>query len=140
MEKISFFSRQLLYFIVFCCSFATMNAQENPSDSASVRQDFSLPNPLRYEAFYDVTSGMYFLYPKVGNMVVGNPVSMSSEEYHQYMLSNQLSEYYKEKSSTHDLGSRKDQTDALKKGLLPSVNIKNKLFLNLFLKYVLWYT
>lgn len=132
MEKISFFSRQLLYFIVFCCSFATMNAQENPSDSASVRQDFSLPNPLRYEAFYDVTSGMYFLYPKVGNMVVGNPVSMSSEEYHQYMLSNQLSEYYKEKSSTHDLGSRKDQTDALKKGLLPSVNIKNKLFESLF--------
>lgn len=132
MEKISFFSRQLLYFIVFCCSFATMNAQENPSDSASVRQDFSLPNPLRYEAFYDVTSGIYFLYPKVGNMVVGNPVSMSSEEYHQYMLSNQLSEYYKEKSSTHDLGSRKDQTDALKKGLLPSVNIKNKLFESLF--------
>nr|WP_242589776.1 cell surface protein SprA [Kaistella haifensis] len=109
-----------------------MNAQEKPSDSASVRQDFSLPNPMRYEAFYDVTSGMYFLYPKVGNMVVGNPVSMTSAEYHQYMLSNQLSEYYKEKSSTHDLGSRKDQTDALKKGLLPSVNIKNKLFESLF--------
>ncbi|MDN5578360.1 MAG: cell surface protein SprA, partial [Chryseobacterium sp.] len=109
-----------------------MNAQEKPSDSASVRQDFSLPNPMRYEAFYDVTSGMYFLYPKVGNMVVGNPVSMTSAEYHQYMLSNQLSEYYKEKSSTHDLGSRKDQTDALKKGLLPSVNIRNKLFESVF--------
>ena len=132
MEKISFFCRQFTYLFVFCCTFATVNAQDKPSDSASVRQDFSLPNPLRYEAFYDVTSGMYFLYPKVGNMVVGNPVSMSSEEYHQYMLSNQLSEYYKEKSSTHDLGYRKDQTDALKKGLLPSVNIKNKLFESLF--------
>ncbi|WP_449404350.1 T9SS outer membrane translocon Sov/SprA [Kaistella haifensis] len=132
MEKISFFCRQFLYLFVFCCTFATVNAQEKPSDSASVRQDFSLPNPMRYEAFYDVTSGMYFLYPKVGNMVVGNPVSMTSAEYHQYMLSNQLSEYYKEKSSTHDLGSRKDQTDALKKGLLPSVNIKNKLFESLF--------
>ncbi|OWK98378.1 cell surface protein SprA [Kaistella haifensis DSM 19056] len=128
----SFFCRQFLYLFVFCCTFATVNAQEKPSDSASVRQDFSLPNPMRYEAFYDVTSGMYFLYPKVGNMVVGNPVSMTSAEYHQYMLSNQLSEYYKEKSSTHDLGSRKDQTDALKKGLLPSVNIKNKLFESLF--------
>ena len=102
MEKISFFCRQFIYLFVFCCSFATLNAQEKPSDSASVRQDFSLPNPMRYEAFYDVTSGMYFLYPKVGNMVVGNPVSMSSAEYHQYMLSNELSEYYKEKSSTHD--------------------------------------
>lgn len=132
MEKISFFCRQFTYLFVFCCSFATLNAQEKPSDSASVRQDFSLPNPMRYEAFYDVTSGMYFLYPKVGNMVVGNPVSMTSAEYHQYMLSNQLSEYYKEKSSTHDLGSRKDQTDALKKGLLPSVNIRNKLFESVF--------
>lgn len=132
MEKISFFCRQFLYLFVFCCTFATVNAQDKPSDSASVRQDFSLPNPMRYEAFYDVTSGMYFLYPKVGNMVVGNPVSMTSAEYHQYMLSNQLSEYYKEKSSTHDLGSRKDQTDALKKGLLPSVNIRNKLFESVF--------
>ncbi|AZB23005.1 cell surface protein SprA [Kaistella haifensis] len=128
----SFFSRQFLYLFVFCCTFATVNAQDKPSDSASVRQDFSLPNPMRYEAFYDVTSGMYFLYPKVGNMVVGNPVSMTSAEYHQYMLSNQLSDYYKEKSSTHDLGSRKDQTDALKKGLLPSVNIRNKLFESVF--------
>ncbi len=132
MEKISFFCRQFTYLFVFCCTFATLKAQEKPSDSASVRQDFSLPNPMRYEAFYDVTSGMYFLYPKVGNMVVGNPVSMTSAEYHQYMLSNQLSEYYKEKSSTHDLGSRKDQTEALKKGLLPSVNIRNKLFESVF--------
>ncbi|HAI81847.1 MAG TPA: hypothetical protein DCL65_12600, partial [Chryseobacterium sp.] len=102
-------------------SFANTFAQVKPSDSSSVRQDFSLPNPIRYEAFYDVPSGMYFLYPKIGNMVVGNPVSMTSAEYYQYMLNNQLSEYYKEKSSVNNLGYRKDQTDAEKKGLLPSL-------------------
>ncbi|OWK73447.1 cell surface protein SprA [Flavobacteriaceae bacterium JJC] len=132
MEKNSFFKHKFLFVIFLCFSFATVSAQVKPSDSSSVRQDYPLPDPIRYDAFYDVASGMYFLYPKIGNMVVGNPVSMTSAEYHQYMLNNQLSEYYREKSSTNNLGYRKDQTDALKKGLLPSVNIKNKLFESIF--------
>ena len=132
MEKNSFFKHKFLFVIFLCFSFASVSAQVKPSDSSSVRQDYPLPNPIRYDAFYDVASGMYFLYPKIGNMVVGNPVSMTSAEYHQYMLNNQLSEYYKEKSSTNNLGYRKDQSDAVKKGLLPSVNIKNKLFESVF--------
>lgn len=115
-----------------CFSCATLFAQVKPSDSISVRQDFSLPNPIRYEAFYDIPSGMYFLYPKIGNMVVGNPVSMTPSEYYQYMLDNQLSEYYKEKSALNNLSYKKDQTDAQKKGLIPSINIKNKLFETIF--------
>ncbi|WP_228414508.1 cell surface protein SprA [Chryseobacterium sp. SNU WT5] len=121
-----------MIFIFTCFSFLALFAQEKPSDSSSVRQEFPLPNPLRYDAFYDVASGMYILYPKIGNMVVGNPVSMTSEEYHKYTLKNQLSNYYKEKSTTSALGYRKDQTDAIKKGLLPSLNIKNKLFESIF--------
>jgi cell surface protein SprA len=115
-----------------CFSSASLFAQVKPKDSTSIRENFPLPNPLHYEAFYDVSSGMYFLYPKVGNMVVGNPVSMTSAEYHQYMLKNQLSAYYNEKSATNNLGYKKDQTDALKKGLLPSFKIKNKLFESIF--------
>ncbi len=132
MEKNSFFQHKVLVLVFTCFSFAISFAQEKPSDSTSIRTDFSLPDPLRYEAFYDVGSGMYILYPKVGNMVVGNPVSMTSEEYYQYMLTNQLKEYYREKSSMNALGYRKDQTEAIKKGLLPSVNIKNQLFETLF--------
>ncbi|OJV46233.1 MAG: cell surface protein SprA [Chryseobacterium sp. 39-10] len=115
-----------------CFSFAAAFAQVKPTDSSSVRQDFSLPNPIRYEAFYDVQSGMYVLYPKVGNMVVGNPVSMTADEYHRYMLNNQLASYYREKSATNALTYRKDQEGALKKGLLPSLNIRNKLFETIF--------
>ena len=48
---------------------------------------------------------MYVLYPKVGNMVVGNPVSMTADEYHRYMLNNQLASYYREKSATNALTS-----------------------------------
>ena len=65
-------------------------------------------------------------------MVVGNPVSMTSAEYNEYMLNNQLKEYYNEKSATNNLGYKKDQADALKKGLLPSFKIKNKLFESIF--------
>ena len=132
MDKKITIQHKFLAFLFLCFSFATTFAQVKPSDSSSVRQDFSLPNPIRYEAFYDVQSGMYILYPKIGNMVVGNPVSMTSAEYHQYMLNNQLAAYYREKSSTSALGYRKDQTDAVKKGLLPSLNIKNKLFETIF--------
>ncbi len=132
MEKNNFFQHKFFLLLFLMVSFANTFAQVKPSDSSSVRQDFSLPNPIRYEAFYDVPSGMYFLYPKIGNMVVGNPVSMTSAEYYHYMLNNQLSEYYKEKSSVNNLGYRKDQTDAEKKGLLPSLNIKNKLFESIF--------
>ena len=132
MEKNNFFQRVVLVFMFLCFSSASIFAQVKPQDSTSVRENFSLPNPLRYEAFYDVSSGMYILYPKVGNMVVGNPVSMTSAEYQQYMLKNQLSQYYNEKSATNNLGYKKDQTDALKKGILPSFKVKNKLFESIF--------
>ncbi len=132
MKKTIFFKHQFLVFTFLCFSFASVSAQEKPSDSSSIRTDYSLPNPIRHEAFYDVESGMYFLYPKVGNLVVGNPVSMSSAEYNQYMLNNQLSAYYKEKSSTNNLGDPKDQSDAIKKGLIPSFKVKNKLFETIF--------
>ena len=115
-----------------CLSFASVSAQVKPTDSSSIKTEFPLPDPLRYEAFFDVQSGMYILYPKIGNMVVGNPVSMSSAEYYEYVRNNQLSAYYKEKSALNNLANRKDKSDALKKGLIPSLNVKNKLFETIF--------
>ncbi len=109
-----------------------VSAQEKPSDSISVRTDFSLPNPIRYEAFYDVTSGMYYLYPKVGNVTIGTPTVMTVEEYQAYVMSNQLSDYYREKSADKNLVDRKDQSDAQKKGLTQSFNVRSKLFETIF--------
>ncbi|MGC4128527.1 MAG: cell surface protein SprA [Bergeyella sp.] len=101
-------------------------------DSISVRQDFSLPNPVQYEAYYDVASGMYYIYPKVGNLITGDPVAMTSEEYSRYVMSNALSSYYKEKSGNQSLAYQNDQTEAQKKGLIPGITIKNKLFESIF--------
>ncbi len=130
--KNSFLQQLFSAFFFLLLSATGFHAQVTPQPETTVRENYPLPDPTRYEAFYDVPSGMYFLYPKVGNLVVGNPISMTSAEYHEYMLNNQLKEYYLEKSATHNLSNRKDQTDALKKGLLPSINIKNKLFESLF--------
>jgi len=103
-----------------------------PSDSVIIRQDYSLPSPVRYEAFYDVNSGMYYVYPKVGNLITGEPIAMTAEEYHQYIMSNTLSNYYQEKSNNQALTYREDKSDAQKKGIIPSVTIRNKLFESIF--------
>ena len=125
------------YYIVFLASLVSnpIVAQEdktNTIDSTSIRKEYILPDPKRYEAYYDVHAGLYYLYPKIGNTIVGTPVAMSVKEYQKYVLSNQLSAYYKEKSTTNDLLHRKDSKDAMKKGLLPSLYIKNKIFETIF--------
>lgn len=103
----------ILFFLIF--SFAETAAQVLPEDSISIRKDFTLPDPMRYEAFYDVETGMYFVYPKIGNTVVGTPTMMTVKEYQDYTASTQLRAYYKEKSENHSIIFRKDQTEAQKK-------------------------
>ncbi len=75
---------------------------------------------------------MYYLYPKIGNFVTGNPVAMTPTEYQTYVKNNQISSYYREKSDKNNLVYRNDQTDPEKKGFIPSVTIKNKLFETIF--------
>ena len=116
--------------IVFFCFFGSALAQENPSDTLNIRKEYQLPDPTQYEAYYDVGSAMYYLYPKVGNVVVGAPIAMTPAEYKRYTLSNALSSYYREKSDNKSLTFRKDQTDAKKKGLFPALQIKNKIFVD----------
>ena len=132
MKKNIYLSKLTLLFLIFV-GFTNSFAQEKPSDSlVSVRTDFSLADPIRYDAFYDIGTGMYYLYPKIGNTVVGSPIAMTFEEYKNYTMENNLRSYYQEKSLLNDLGRRKDQTDAKKKGLIPSITIKNKMFENIF--------
>ena len=132
MKKNIYLYKLTLLFIFFA-GYTNLFAQEKPIDSLiSVRKDFSLADPIRYDAFYDIKTGMYYLYPKIGNSVVGAPIAMTFEEYKNYVMQNNLRAYYEEKSLLNDLGRRKDQTDAKKKGLIPAITIKNKMFENIF--------
>jgi cell surface protein SprA len=91
-----------------------------PCDGNFIKKDYELPDPTQYEAFYDIKTGMYLVYPKIGNIVTGVPTAMSPEEYKEYMLATQSKAYYKEKSDRYSLLFRKDKNDALRKGLIPS--------------------
>ncbi|AZI22161.1 cell surface protein SprA [Chryseobacterium taklimakanense] len=128
----NFIIYRLSVFLFLFFSFAKSTAQAVPQDSISIRKEFSLPNPTRYEAFYDVETGMYFLYPKIGNTVIGAPTVMTVREYQDYVMSTQLADYYREKSANYNVIFRKDQTEAQKKGLIPAVLVKNKLFESIF--------
>ena len=132
MKKNIYLYKLTLLFLFFV-GFTKISAQEKPSDTlVTGRKDFSLGDPIRYDAFYDIKTGMYYLYPKIGNSVVGAPIAMTFEEYKSYVMENNLRTYYEEKSLLNDLSKRKDQADAKKKGLIPAITIKNKMFENIF--------
>ncbi|WP_313093869.1 T9SS outer membrane translocon Sov/SprA [Chryseobacterium flavum] len=101
-------------------------------DTAIIRKEYEVADPTWYEAYYDIKTGMYYVYPKIGNTITGPPTAMSPEEYKEYMLATQTRAYYKEKSDKYSLLFRKDKTDARKKGLIPSLQINNKLFETIF--------
>ncbi|RRQ44984.1 cell surface protein SprA [Chryseobacterium sp. SC28] len=124
---------KLTFLFLIFIGFTDIFAQETPADSlVSVRKDFSLADPVHYDAYYDLKTGMYYLYPKIGNTIVGAPIAMTFEEYKNYTMQNNLRKYYEEKSLLNDLGRRRDQTDAKNKGLIPAITIKNKMFENIF--------
>lgn len=127
----NYFLTPLLFIFCFGATII-LQAQEKPSDSTVIRQNYAVQNPTQYEGYYDVTSGMYYVYPKIGSMIVGEPTVMTPEEYHEFIMKKALSSYYKEKTENQSLINR-DAEAAAKKGLIiPSINIKNKLFENLF--------
>ncbi len=101
-------------------------------DTAIIRKQYEVADPTRYEAYYDIKTGMYYVYPKIGNTITGPPTAMSPEEYKEYMLASQTKAYYKEKSDKYNLLFRKDRSDARKQGLIPSLLINNRLFETIF--------
>ncbi|CAD0223435.1 Cell surface protein SprA [Chryseobacterium sp. JV274] len=101
-------------------------------DTAIIRKQYEVADPTRYEAYYDIKTGMYYVYPKIGNTITGPPTAMSPQEYKEYMLATQTKAYYKEKSDKYNLLFRRDRSDARKKGLIPSLLINNRLFETIF--------
>lgn len=121
----------IFLFLSFLCMSVSAFAQAQ-KDTAIIRKQYEVADPTRYEAYYDIKTGMYYVYPKIGNTITGPPTAMSPEEYKEYMLASQTRAYYKEKSDKYNLLFRKDKSDARRKGLIPSVMINNKLFETIF--------
>ena len=121
----------IFLFLSFFCMSVSAFAQQ-VRDTAIIKKDYQLADPTQYEAYYDIKTGMYYVYPKIGKTITGPPTAMSPEDYKEFMLATQSRAYYKEKSDKYNLLFRKDKSDARKKGLLPSLTIRNKLFETIF--------
>lgn len=124
----------LFLFLSFLCMSVMTSAQQRPAvrDTAIIKKDYQLADPTQYEAYYDIKTGMYYVYPKIGNTIVGPPTAMSPEDYKEFMMAEQTRAYYKEKSDRYSLMFRKDKSDAARKGLIPSLTINNRLFETIF--------
>ncbi|MFC6268307.1 cell surface protein SprA [Frigoriflavimonas asaccharolytica] len=107
-------------------------AQEDDDSKNSVRQEYKLPDPTYYEGFYDIKIGVYYVYPKIGELIVGNAIVMTPEEYQKFMLAQAAKAYYKDKSAAYSSLFRKDNTEAQRRGLIQTLNVRNRIFETIF--------
>lgn len=119
-----------IFLILFSAVFSGVSAQVKPSDTAIIKKNFPIENPIYYDAVYDVAEGKYYLYPKIGNTIVGESITMTTQEYRDYMMAKSLEEYYKQKSAEHDMEHREKIDE--NKNFIPTITIKNKLFEKIF--------
>ena len=120
-----------LFFLSLFSNQAFAQNSENQKETIE-NKEFTLPDPTRYEAFYDIKTGLYYLYPKIGNLVVGEPLVMTPLQYSQYIQVKQAREYYNEKSDSRKALADKKKKEEKKKSILPSITINNKLFEKIF--------
>ncbi|WP_260209808.1 T9SS outer membrane translocon Sov/SprA [Apibacter adventoris] len=118
----------LLLIFIFIFGNNILLAQENKEE-----QGLTLDDPVKYEAYYDYKTGTYILYPKVGGVVVGTPITMTADDYTKYVLQKKFDEYYREKSRLQEETNKK-KSDATKenKSFIPGVTINSKVFEKIF--------
>lgn len=118
------------YLLFFFCSVQIF--AQTDQQGFSIKKNYPVTDPTYYEAYYDIKTGMYYVYPKIGNVITGPGVAMSPEDYKDFMLAQQAKAYYKDKSDRYSLMFRKDKSAAARKGLIPSLTINNRIFESIF--------
>ncbi|MGM5631016.1 cell surface protein SprA [Apibacter raozihei] len=118
-----------LLFLFIIIGNNSLLAQENTDE-----QGLSLDDPVKYEAYYDYKAGNYILYPKVGGVVVGTPVTMTPDEYTQYVMQQKSKEYYREKNRLQEEANKtaKSGTNGKDKRFIPGITVKSKIFEKIF--------
>ncbi|KQT21770.1 cell surface protein SprA [Chryseobacterium sp. Leaf404] len=129
VKKISFLNIFSVLFFLFVSG--GVFAQQEPT-GFTIKKDWQVEDPTYYEAYYDIKTGMYFVYPKIGNTITGPYVAMSPQDYKEFMDAQQAKSYYKDKSNRYSLMFRKDKAEAARLGLIPSLTINNRLFEAMF--------
>ena len=108
--------------------FCVIFAQQKPSDTAniSIRKDYALPNPTRYEAFYDVKQGCIISTQnwKHSNRSANRSYSKRIFYIH---LNNSLKDYYQQKAFGGNL-YKEDKKESRKERLNSKCDHQNKIF------------
>lgn len=133
--------KSFLPIIVLLLSFGIANGQE-PDESDTLKYPIGnqtgglfLDNQIQYEVIYDPIKDQYVLYPKVGDIIVGQPIYLSSQDYMEIILKRNIDSYYREKSRAYDemyrssaFGDKEEESG----NILPSLRIKGRTFENIF--------
>lgn len=94
-----------------------------------------LDGQIKYDVVYDPLKDQYVLWPKIGDIVVGEPIFMKSQDYLDLLLNKDIQAYYREKSRAYDEMYRTNTFGDAGKGdgnILPSMRIKSRVFETIF--------
>ena len=131
----------LLPILVILLNFGLAHGQETDESDTLVYPmgtqsgGLFLDNQITYEVIYDPLKDQYVLYPKVGDILVGEPIFLSSQDYIDILLKRNIDSYYREKSRAYDeayrssaFGDEGEQSG----NILPSLKVKGRTFESIF--------
>jgi cell surface protein SprA len=125
--------------LLFCSVifYTTISAQVQPELQSSPQtnkkgkeESLFLQLPTTKEVVYDPISKRYIIKETVGGVEISTPLFMSTSEYKDYRLKQDMNKYYKDKISA--LNSDKKGSEEAQKNLLPTYYINNNLFKTIF--------
>jgi cell surface protein SprA len=115
----------------------TLSAQIAPvvqpdpvADDKKKEESLFLQLPTTKEVIYDPASKRYIIKEIVGGVAISTPLFMSTSEYKQYRLNQDMKQYYKDKISA--LNSDKEGSKEAQKNLLPTYYVNSDLFKTIF--------
>ncbi|MFV0305566.1 MAG: cell surface protein SprA [Moheibacter sp.] len=132
-----------LFPIFFLLLFIGIANGQEPEESDTLPYPFEnqegglyLDDQINYDIIYDPVRDQYVLWPKVGEIIVGEPVYISSKDYLDLILNQEIDGYYRDKSRSYDemyrtnaFGDREGENSG---NILPSLKIKSRVFETIF--------
>ena len=138
MKKNQLFSRlSFLFFLVLINVPFAFSQETSKQDSINLNRGIYLQSPLGWVGKYNAKTKQYVLQKEVNGRPIGLPIYLTREEYLEALLSENISEYYKQKSQSVDIQYRNRFEDIENKRtefaeILPSLQVNNKIFKSIF--------
>lgn len=115
---------------------------QEPEESDTLKYPFNnqegglyLDDQITYDIIYDPVRDMYVLWPKIGEIQVGQPIYLSSQDYLDIILNRDIDSYYRNKSRAYDEMYRSNafgDEEGESGNILPSLRIKSRAFETIF--------